>query len=193
MTCRDDLAGVADVDGLAGVDDVDDAAGLGGVAEAVGRGQGLTRLDAAALLRRAEAGGAARAGPHLVVHEPRAGERVVALTGDFTVGRCGGAALQLADPSASRLHLRLRLDGAGAAVEDLGSRNGLRVNGGRARGLRRLRSGDVLEVGATRLRYVDPLEPATLQPGPAPPGRRPRLLLVAAGLLAIAALAAALG
>jgi hypothetical protein len=175
--CVDDVAGVEEVAGLA---------------EAPGRGQGMTRLDAAALLRRADAGGAARAGPHLVVREPRAGERVVALTGDFTVGRGGGAALRLADPSASRLHLRLRLDGAGAAVEDLGSRNGLRVNGGRARGLRRLRSGDVLEVGATLLRYVDPLEPAAPRPGPVPPAWRQRLLLVAAGLLAITALAAAL-
>jgi pSer/pThr/pTyr-binding forkhead associated (FHA) protein len=86
---------------------------------------------------------------------------VVPLTADCTVGRGAAAALRLSDPSASRLHLRLRIDAAGAFAEDLGSRNGLCVNGGRARGTRRLRSGDQLEAGATRLRFVDPLEPAS--------------------------------
>jgi hypothetical protein len=159
----------------------------------VGQARGLTRLDAGAMLRRAAAGEAAQTGPHLIVREPHAGERVVALTGDCTVGRADSAALRLADPSASRIHLRLQLDGAGASVEDLGSRNGLRVNGGRARGRRRRRSGDQLEVGETYLRYVDPLEPATAGAGRSDPARRPprrpALLGAAALLLAIAAVA----
>jgi pSer/pThr/pTyr-binding forkhead associated (FHA) protein len=158
---------------------------------------GSTRLDAGALLRRAATGGAALAGPHLVVREPRAGERVVALAAGCTVGRGRLAVLRLADPSASRLHLRLRLDAGGATVQDLGSRNGLRVNGGRARGRCRLRSGDELEVGETLLRYVDPLEssgeaPARKAPGPPRPSPA-ALLAVAAGLLLLAALALALG
>jgi hypothetical protein len=119
---------------------------------------GATRLGACALLRLAETG-RAEAGPHLLVREPGAAPRVVPLTADCTVGRGAAAALRLSDPSASRLHLRLRVDAAGAFAEDLGSRNGLCVNGGRARGLRRLRSGDELEAGETRLRFVDPLEP----------------------------------
>jgi pSer/pThr/pTyr-binding forkhead associated (FHA) protein len=162
-----------------------------------GAGPGATRVDAGGLLRRAALGEAAQAGPHLVVREPRARERVVALAAGCTVGRGRLAALRLADPSASRLHLRLRLDAAGATVHDLGSRNGLRVNGGRARGRRRLRSGDELEVGETLLRYVDPLEscggapgrPALARPWPRPAG----LLAGAAGLLLVAALALALG
>lgn len=161
-----------------------------------GRVSGATRIDAGALLRRAAAGGTALAGPHLVVREPRAGERVVALTGDCTVGRGRRAALQLADPSASRIHLRLQIDQAGTSVEDLGSRNGLRVNGGRARGRRRLRSGDELEVGETLLRYVDPLEPAGAPAACHAAGRRrppPAALLAAAsGLLAAAAVVLAM-
>lgn len=161
------------------------------------RAGGLTRLDAGALLRRAASGEGERAGPHLVIREPRAGERVVALTAGCTVGRGRLAALRLADPSASRLHLRLRLDAAGATAQDLGSRNGLRVNGGRARGRHRLRSGDELVVGETRLRYVDPLESsgqAAGHPAPARPRPGPTALLVgAAGLLLVAALALALG
>jgi pSer/pThr/pTyr-binding forkhead associated (FHA) protein len=151
---------------------------------------GATRLDACALLRRAEAG-ATEAGPHLLVEEPGAAPRVVALTADCTVGRGAAAALRLSDPSASRLHLRLRVDATGAFAEDLGSRNGLCVNGGRARGTRRLRSGDELEAGATRLRFVDPLEPPS--PGSVRfPARRPPAswpLAVAATLLVATALA----
>jgi pSer/pThr/pTyr-binding forkhead associated (FHA) protein len=154
---------------------------------------GGTRLDAGALLRSAAAGVAERAGPHLLVREPRAGERVVALAGDCTVGRGRRATLRLADPSASRLHLQLRLDETGAVVEDLDSRNGLRINGGRARGRRRLRSGDELEVGATRLRFVDPLEPAVpIGPAMRSPSRPGLLLGSVALLLALAALALAL-
>jgi pSer/pThr/pTyr-binding forkhead associated (FHA) protein len=96
---------------------------------------------------------------------------VVPLTADCTVGRGAAAALRLSDPSASRLHLRLRVDAAGTSAEDLGSRNGLSVNGGRARGLRRLRSGDELEAGETLLRFVDPLEPGELA-GPSGPDER---------------------
>jgi len=154
-------------------------------------GSGATRLEAGALLRRAEAAGVARSGPHLLVREPGEPERVVALTGDCTVGRGPAVALRLADPSASRLHLRLRLDGAGASAEDLGSRNGLSVNGGRWRGPRRLRSGDELEVGETLLRFVDPLEaPSEARGGRADHRHVPTaLLLAAAGLLLLAALA----
>jgi pSer/pThr/pTyr-binding forkhead associated (FHA) protein len=155
---------------------------------------GGTRLDAVALLRSAAAGGVERAGPHLLVREPRAGERVVPLAGDCTVGRGRGATLRLADPSASRLHLQLRLDEAGAIVEDLDSRNGLRINGGRARGRCRLRSGDELEVGETRLRFVDPLEPAGAAGRATARPSHPGLLLGSVALLlALAALMLALG
>jgi pSer/pThr/pTyr-binding forkhead associated (FHA) protein len=166
------------------------------VASPAGAG-GATRIGAGALLRSAAAGEAFRAGPHLLVREPRAEERVVPLTGDCTVGRGRAADLRLADPSASRLHLRLRLDEGGASAEDLGSHNGLRVNGARTRGARRLRSGDRLEVGATVLRYLDPLEPAgTGASGPgAAPGRASAagLAALACALLALAAAALAGG
>jgi pSer/pThr/pTyr-binding forkhead associated (FHA) protein len=152
-----------------------------------------TRLDAAALLRRAAAAGPAQAGAHLVVQEPGAGERIVALRRACTVGRGRAASVQLDDPSASRVHLRLQVDEAGATVEDLGSRNGLRVNGGRWRGVRRLRSGDRLQVGETLLRYVDPLESPTDGAPASAPARsvlRPATLLATAtALLAAAALA----
>lgn len=131
---------------------------------------GATRALAGALVRCALRGEGARAVPHLVVLAPGRAERAVPLPPELTLGRGPGVALALPDPGASRRHARLRLDAAGAAVvEDLGSKNGLLVNGRRVRGgAAPLRDGDELTVGATVLRYVDPL--AAGSPEPAPPG-----------------------
>jgi Mg-chelatase subunit ChlD/pimeloyl-ACP methyl ester carboxylesterase len=71
----------------------------------------------------------------------------------FTIGREPSCALALSDPLASHVHARiLRHEGA-VVLEDLGSTNGTRVNG---RTVRRhpLQSGDVIEIGSTRLRYT---------------------------------------
>lgn len=167
---------------------------------------GLTRIQAGALVRCARRGEAARAVPHLLVRPPGGGERAVALATELTVGRGPEAGLVIADGGASRLHACLRLseDGA-AAVEDLGSKNGVRLNGlPLGPGPAPLRPGDELLVGSTVLRYEDPLaEPAgsptpgavarveAVRPTPvAPGGRRAevRLLAAAAALLGLAAL-----
>jgi hypothetical protein len=115
-----------------------------------------TRVAAAALLRSALDGGSNRAVPHLLV---RGGgtEWTVALADGLTVGRGPGAALRLEDAGVSRLHARLRLRDDGAAeVEDLGSKNGLRMNGRSVGGPAPFGPGDELLVGATSLRLIDP-------------------------------------
>jgi hypothetical protein len=167
---------------------------------------GPTRLLAGALVRSALRGDGVRAGPHLLVRPPGAAERAVALTSEVTVGRGQEAGLVIDDPGASRVHARIQLAEDGAAqVEDLGSKNGLRLNGQRLpAGPAPLQPGDELLVGATRVRFVDPLPrppgedggagPALAQsPGtacPGGPGARGawRLLAASAGLLASAAL-----
>lgn len=119
-----------------------------------------TRLAAAALLR-----GEALAGLHLVVAEgPEKGHRFP-LRAEQTVGRGRLADLRLTDPAASRLHARLVRDGRGLRAEDLGSKNGLRVNGRRR--VRRLAPGDELTIGATRLVLAPGI--ADAEPAPAPP------------------------
>ena len=171
-----------------------------------GAGPGSTRVAAAAMLRRALDGDAARAGPHLLVTGGDGTERAVALGVELTVGRVPSATLRLEDPGSSRLHARLRLGRQGdATVEDLGSKNGLALNGRRvAPGPAPLHPGDELLIGTTRLRYVDPLAgPRTPAPaaltgaGDARAVREPwttwRLLAAAAALLAAAALAAVTG
>jgi pSer/pThr/pTyr-binding forkhead associated (FHA) protein len=148
--------------------------------------------------RQALMGDPARAGPHLLVRPDQGPERAVALGHELTVGRNQAAGLRLEDPGSSRLHARVRLAGSGlATVEDLGSKNGLRLNGRSVeQGPEPLRPGDELLIGTTRLRFVDPLaEAAEGEPAeerPAGRGRRPAGLLVAAALLlAAAALAVA--
>src|ERR1700742_1495556 len=71
------------------------------------------------------------------------------------IGRRGSCELRLAwDPNISRVHAELLWLGGEWVVSDYGlSRNGTYVNHERVRGLRRLRDGDVVSVGETRLHY----------------------------------------
>jgi two-component system cell cycle response regulator len=80
------------------------------------------------------------------------------------VGRDAGCALLLTDASVSRRHARLAFVDGELRVEDLGSRNGTRVNGKDVRD-GSLRPGDRLEVGNVLLRYnrVSPSELAHLR------------------------------
>jgi hypothetical protein len=148
-----------------------------------------TRAAAAALLRDAAAGAAGPSGLHLVVLTgPAAGARH-ALGPAQTLGRGRAASIVLPDPTASRVHARLTVDPDGARLEDLRSKNGVRVNGVRIDGAFPLRAGDELTVGETTLALAD---------GAAAPGsatairRRPRSSLVVAALLALSAAALAL-
>src|SRR5687767_15649592 len=59
------------------------------------------------------------------------------------------------DPMASHLHAVLERFAAGWCVTDLGSSNGTWVNGERIWSSHRLRSGDEIRVGSTRLVFRD--------------------------------------
>ncbi|ACG73820.1 FHA domain containing protein [Anaeromyxobacter sp. K] len=162
-----------------------------------------TRTCAAGILRAGAAGGAAAAGPHLLVLDGASAGARLPLGPDQTLGRSRRADLRLPEAQASRLHARVRVRGGAITVEDLGAKNGLRVNGVAVeRGPRALAPGDELELGGCALALVVP--PAA--PGPparaAPPAparpraralpRLPRLpRRLAAVLLALSALALA--
>ena len=159
--------------------------------------RGGTRRAAEGLLRRATAG--EEPGPHLLILSgPEAGARF-SLGAEQVLGRGTGADLRIADPTASRLHARVRIAPSDASVEDLGSKNGLAVNGRRIRGACRLAPGDEIALGATTLAFSDPLagetRSAVRAAPPSPPeGTAPGSLpwLVAAVLLGLCALALAL-
>ncbi|HEU4950377.1 MAG TPA: SpoIIE family protein phosphatase [Holophagaceae bacterium] len=79
---------------------------------------------------------------------------------ELTVGRGAGNHLVLEDGMLSRHHARCYLHGAGAWIEDLGSRHGTFVNGQRVDHPAPLRQGDRLLLGRTELRILPPdLEP----------------------------------
>ena len=71
------------------------------------------------------------------------GARRIALEpGDNVIGRAPDASVWLDIPGVSRYHARIRLGGAGATVEDLGSKNGTFVGGRRITAPCALEDGD---------------------------------------------------
>lgn len=68
--------------------------------------------------------------------------------GQYEIGRSAHCQVILDGPKVSRLHARVIVDGAGASVEDLGSSNGVFVNGRRVvRGRQAVEPGDRILVG----------------------------------------------
>lgn len=67
--------------------------------------------------------------------------------GDFIVGRSTECQLSLDDPLVSRRHAVLRVRRDGVSVQDLGSRNGVLVNGVKITGERELSTGDKVSIG----------------------------------------------
>jgi class 3 adenylate cyclase len=81
----------------------------------------------------------------------------LAMTDTVTIGRSEEAGVSLPwDPSVSSTHAEMVFVGAGWMISDEGiSRNGTFVNEERVKGRRRLRHGDVIRVGRTRLAFND--------------------------------------
>jgi diguanylate cyclase (GGDEF)-like protein len=73
------------------------------------------------------------------------------------IGREDDVDLSLGDPAVSRRHATLVDDDGRWSIEDLGSKNGTRVNGEHIRGRRELQQGDRIAVGAnTELVFTRP-------------------------------------
>ncbi|HET8542366.1 MAG TPA: FHA domain-containing protein [Anaeromyxobacter sp.] len=114
-----------------------------------------------------------------LVIEDEAGTRsIVPFAGEpIVVGRAPeGVTFRLTDRNVSRRHARFVLQNGSAFVEDLGSLVGTRVNGERITGKRRLRDGDLVQIGDYDLAV---LPEATAIPGAgAPPPPLPSLARV---------------
>ncbi len=87
--------------------------------------------------------------------------------GEFVVGRSATCHLALDDALVSRRHAILRATEETVTVEDLGSRNGVLVNGERITAPRRLEHGDLVTIGDHELRLVDRRAGPTSDPGAA--------------------------
>jgi len=81
------------------------------------------------------------------------GRRIALSAGDNIVGRAREADVHIDDPSVSRRHARIVVEGDTASVEDLESKNGTRVGGVLVSQPVRLAKGDVVAFGGVETRF----------------------------------------
>lgn len=133
-----------------------------------------TSFVARSLVKDAVRGIKSGEGPYFrVMNGPREGERIeLSDAQELVIGRDETADVMFKDDLVSRRHVKIRRDWAGTHVEDLGSRNGIKVNKKKIN-RKTLKDSDELEVGNIRLLYVDPTdlpEPAVDMPDSADDG-----------------------
>ncbi|MCC6334709.1 MAG: FHA domain-containing protein [Myxococcales bacterium] len=93
-----------------------------------------------------------------VMNGPREGQRIeMGEAQEYVFGRDETADIVLNDDLVSRRHAKVRRDWSGTHVEDLESRNGIKVNKKRAK-KQTLKDRDEVEIGGVRLLYIDPTE-----------------------------------
>lgn len=81
------------------------------------------------------------------------GKRLVVGAGGATIGRSRSCDVVLDDGNVSRRHAEVRPRGGGWIVADLGSTNGVAVNGARVEGAQALKPGDRIELGTTVMTF----------------------------------------
>jgi predicted component of type VI protein secretion system len=96
-----------------------------------------------------EAAAPRRSRPLLMVD----GKRVIMGPGGATLGRSRECDVVLSDANVSRRHAEIRPAGGAWVVEDLGSTNGVKVNGRRVDGAVQLNAGDRLELGTSTVTF----------------------------------------
>jgi two-component system cell cycle response regulator len=96
----------------------------------------------------------AASGILIVIYGHDLGRRVHVGAEPLIIGRSPQCEIQIDQESVSRNHCRVRFDGSGFFVSDLGSTNGTYVNDNLIEGEARLRHGDQLKVGRTILKFI---------------------------------------
>jgi pSer/pThr/pTyr-binding forkhead associated (FHA) protein len=87
--------------------------------------------------------------------------RLALVPGCLVVGRAVDAGLRLESRFVSRRHCQLVTTAEQTTIEDLGSANGIFINGQRHR-LHRLAEGDTVALGDYTLTYVNPITTPTI-------------------------------
>jgi pSer/pThr/pTyr-binding forkhead associated (FHA) protein len=75
---------------------------------------------------------------------------------EFIIGRAENLDLSIDDPSLSRRHARIKREWNDLLIEDLGSKNGVVVNGRKIATLTRIKDGDEIFLGTLHLSFSDP-------------------------------------
>jgi len=75
---------------------------------------------------------------------------------EVVLGRAAECDLVLDDHNTSRRHCLIRRTWNGFTAQDLGSKNGVLVNGVRIEGQKELKDGDEIQVGGVKLTFIDP-------------------------------------
>ena len=73
----------------------------------------------------------------------------------MTIGRGDIADIRIENDFLSRLHARIVSTSSGTAIEDVESKNGIRVNAKLVTTRQELRHGDIVDLGRLRFRYID--------------------------------------
>lgn len=73
----------------------------------------------------------------------------------MTIGRGETADIQIKNDFLSRVHARIVSTPSGAAIEDVESKNGIRVNAKLVTARYELHHGDIVDLGRLRFRYID--------------------------------------
>ncbi len=100
----------------------------------------------------------------LIIEDDEGTTTIVPLGKDaITIGRQQGNTIQLTEKNVSRRHARLYLDDGDAwIIEDLGSYNGVKVNGVAIEGRINLKEGDVVQIGDYHLALTEDVDKRTL-------------------------------
>lgn len=84
----------------------------------------------------------------LIIEDDEGRKTVVPLIRDeITIGRQDGNTIRLTERNVSRRHARLLKENGNVLIEDLGSYNGVRVNGEKITGPTKIKEGDLVEIG----------------------------------------------
>ncbi|HEX4383340.1 MAG TPA: FHA domain-containing protein [Myxococcales bacterium] len=106
----------------------------------------------------------------LIIEDDEGRKTVVPMVREeITIGRQDGNTIRLTERNVSRKHARLFKENGNLVIEDLGSYNGVRVNGEKVSSPTAIKEGDLVEIGDYDLGVQGKLEAATPSARPAPP------------------------
>src|SRR3954464_4671778 len=105
----------------------------------------------------------------LIIEDDEGRKTVVPFVRDeITIGRQEGNTIRLTERNVSRRHARLFRQNGHIAVEDLGSYNGIRINGDKISGQTQVNEGDLIQIADYDLSVQNEQATQTMPPASAP-------------------------